>query len=420
MYLKMRKILSLGSIFLFALALPFQLGKHFFFSFSYLSGIRVDYLAPTIYITDLLSLPLLLFSLSLLIKQYANITAYIKKNAVLSIVIALLIAANCFFSFSKELWVYAFLRVVQWILIFLFFHTQGKKGAIYTPVVYGIFFGSILELILSFQQLATRHSMQGLWYFLGERSFSISTPSIAKAFFLGKEFLRPYGTFSHPNSLAGFYLLVYTFVLTQKKITNTLFKSIFLLLSSALILISFSRSAIAVFVCINLIYYLRNGISCKICLLSKLSVVLVLFTFILNITGDLNGFQKRTDFFLKSLAIIARVPFSGTGIGSYLIAQHQFPQKFSTFFEQPVHNIFFLAIAQLGVPLSLILFTFLLRKRDVLLKNMHVLLPVLCIVITGSIDHYWLTLIQNQLVFAVLFGILWTRSWYYGLNTCYI
>ena len=38
--------------FLFLLFLPTQLGKHFFLDFSYLSGVRVDYLAPTIYLTD--------------------------------------------------------------------------------------------------------------------------------------------------------------------------------------------------------------------------------------------------------------------------------------------------------------------------------------------------------------------------------
>src|SRR3989338_7356441 len=49
-------------LFLFILLLPTQLGKHFFFDFSYLSGVRVDYLAPTIYLTDILALLLLIIN----------------------------------------------------------------------------------------------------------------------------------------------------------------------------------------------------------------------------------------------------------------------------------------------------------------------------------------------------------------------
>jgi len=35
------------------LLLPTQLGRHFFFDFSLISGIRSDYLAPTVYLTDI-------------------------------------------------------------------------------------------------------------------------------------------------------------------------------------------------------------------------------------------------------------------------------------------------------------------------------------------------------------------------------
>ncbi|MCX6730897.1 MAG: O-antigen ligase family protein [Candidatus Roizmanbacteria bacterium] len=248
--------------------------------------------------------------------------------------------------------------------------------------------------------------MQGIWYFLGERSFSIFTPGIAKAYFMGVEFLRPYGTFSHPNSLGGFYLLIYAFILTQKRITNKFVKSIFLFITSALILISFSRSAIITYVVINLFYLARNMVACKTCFLAKVSLALVLILFALNISGDLNSFQKRTDFFEKSLSIIAQKPFSGTGIGSYLIAQHHYPQKFSTFFEQPVHNIFLLLIAQLGIPLSVLLFMAFYRIKKMFMENIDILLPFLSVFITGNVDHYWITLQQNLLVLTIISAIL--------------
>ncbi len=393
-------------VFIFSLFLPTQFGKHFFLNFSYLSGIRIDYLAPTIYFIDILSLPLILVVLSKYIHQLGHIRMWILKNKLIVSSVIILVAFNFIFSLSKPIWLYNFVRLIQFAFLFLFFREYGNKKNIYSSVVWGLFLGACLELVLSLLQLSLRHSLQGGWYYLGERYFTIFTPGIAKAYFMGKEFLRPYGTFSHPNSLGGFYLLVYAFILTQKKINNITLKRALLFLTSALVLISFSRTAIAVYALINLLYFLRNGVSCKTCFLAKITVAFFLILFTLGISGDLNSFQKRTDFFEKSLSIIAQKPFSGTGMGAYLIAQHNYPQKFSTFFEQPVHNIFLLAVAQLGIPLMFIFIVLIIKSFKACIRHIHIILPLLVVLLTGSVDHYWITLQQNVLVLAIIFGIL--------------
>ena len=329
-------------------------------------------------------------------------------NGVFSMIFIFLLIINYSLALSKPLWIYNCFRIIQWLSIFYFFKSAAKNKAIFSSIIWGVFVGGIFELILSLLQLANRHSIQGWWYYLGERSFSIFTPGIAKAYFLGREFLRPYGTFSHPNSMGGFYLLVFTFVLTQKRVTNLVFKGILLFISSALVLISFSRTAIVVYVLINILYFSRTFASCKTCFLAKIMIGFVLILFTLGISGDLNSFQKRTDFVEKSISIISQKPFTGTGIGGYLIAQHQYPQKFVPFFEQPVHNIFLLIIAQLGVPLTLLLFVSIFRKIDIRDRGWEFFLPFLCILITGNVDHYWITLQQNVLVSAILFGILFS------------
>jgi len=393
-------------VFLFSLALPFQLGKHFFFPFSYLSGIRIDYLAPTFYLTDIFSLPILLLSLFILFKKFKEIKIYIQKNILILIALCVLIDINYYFSLSKELWFYSLFRVLQWGLIFYFFWSQKKKKLVYSAVLFGLLCGSLLEVCLSLLQLNARHSIQGLWWYLGERRFYISTPGIAKAYLFGKEFIRPYGTFSHPNSMAGFYLFIYMFILGQKRITNIFIKLLLLILSSFLILLSFSRTAIVVYVVLNLLYFSRQFMNCKVCALAKIAVACVLIILVFNISGDRNSINKRTDFIQKSINIITQKPLSGSGSGSYLIAQHAYPQKFSTFFEQPVHNIFLLTVAQLGIPLAILLLTLIIQIIRVNKKNAPLLLPLLAVLGTGMIDHYWLTLQQNVLVTAVIFGIL--------------
>jgi len=395
-------------IFMFSFFIISQLGKHFFFNFSYLSGIRIDYLAPTIYFIDILSLPLIISSFVYVYSKSNTVRNWIQKNTFLAFSTSALLIVNCVFSLSKPLWFYGFIRVMQYVCVLIWLKNNGTKKYIYSAVIWGLLLGGIFELSLSLIQLSTRHSVQGFWYYLGERNFSIFTPGIAKAYFMGKEFLRPYATFSHPNSLGGFYLLLYVFILTQKRITNSLVKSIFLFTSSALVLISFSRTAIVGYVLVNILYFIRTFSLCKTCFFAKVSLAFVLIIFTLNISGDLNSLQKRTDFFEKSISIIKKMPFTGTGVGSYLIAQHNYPQKFSTFFEQPVHSIFLLIIAQLGIPLSILLFTSIFRKIDVKIRRVDFLFPILCIILTGSVDHYWITLQQNQLVLVLLFGILFS------------
>jgi len=334
----------------------------------------------------------------------------LQKNILIGIGFFILVDINYIFSFSKELWFYSLIRIIQWILVFYFFWSQKHKKTVYSAVIYGLLCGSLLEVWLSLQQLTMRHSIQGLWWYLGERRFYISTPGIAKAYLFGKEFLRPYGTFSHPNSLAGFYLLLYIFIITQKRITNSMVKSLLLIFSSFLILLSFSRSVIIIYAGLNLLYFSRQFMSCKLCMMAKVVVALFLIFLAISISGDRDSMNKRTDFMQKSISIIKQRPLSGSGLGSYLVAQHAYPQKFSTFFEQPVHNIFLLAIAQLGLPFSLFILALIVQAVIAEIRNTSFLFPLLAVLGTGMIDHYWLTLHQNVLVTAVIFGILFVYA----------
>ncbi len=403
-----RTVLPIG-VFIFSFLLSTQLGKHFFFPFSYLSGIRIDYLAPTLYLTDILSIFLLVIFLFQHMKDVKKLRLPSKKIALLFFAVLLLLGANYVSALSKPLWVYRFARVLEAVLLFYFFRKNGDKRRVFSSFVLGLFFGTLVQLALSISQLSLRHSLQGLWYFFGERQFSIFTPGIAKARMLGVEFLRPYGTFSHPNSMGGFYLLIYTFILTQKKITNVFLKIALLSFSSILVLVSFSRTAVVVYVLINLIYFFGKNIDCRPCTVSKIFLSLFLLLLVFNIKGDQFSFQKRLTFLDNSIEIIKTHPLTGVGMGSYLIAQNKFPQHYSIFFEQPVHNIFFLIVTELGLPLSALLFGFMYKFLRLLKLKLPFFLPLLCVLITGSIDHYWITLQQNALLLPVIFGILYVQ-----------
>ena len=379
---------------LFVFLLPTQFGKHFFFDFSYLSGIRVDYLAPTIYLTDIVFFFLLLINFKLLLRSFWQ------KQW---LVVLGLMVINLLISQSRSISIYQYLRTFELISVYFIFKAS-KLSRKQTLIV--LLTSALIQLPLVLVQLISKQSLQGIFYFLGERYFRLSTPGIAKASLTGVEFLRPYGTFSHPNSLAGFYLFLYFFVLSSKKFTKYLFlKNSFLLISSLLVFFSFSKTAIVVLLILNTGYYILNTkYRCFICSFAKILIFAAVSLIFLQVKSDPFSLEKRLQLIKNSFLIIQRSLLFGVGSGNYLVAQNKLVQPFSNFLNQPVHNIFLLFINEWGV-VGTIAGLFFLKPllKFVFKKNVWLLLVVL---LTGLFDHYWLTLNQNLFVLAAIIGEL--------------
>ncbi len=387
---------------LFLLFIPTQLGKHFFLPFSYLSGVRVDYLAPTVYLTDILVLLLAVFNFKLVLKFFKN------KLIIISLFLLLI---NIIFSKLPEISFYWSLKIIELLIIFSLakkiLTTLKEKYILIALLISGSF-----QLFLSLTQMINKHSVQGVFYYFGERLLSLSAPGIAKASLGGVEILRPYGTFSHPNSLAGFFLLLYFFVLTYKKFDRHLaLKYLFLFISSILIFISFSKIAIITFLILNIIYFILNKkFDCKLCKVARMTVLFIVSLIFLQATTDPLTVSKRIELVKNSLEIILRYPIQGVGLGSYLIEQAKFSSKFYLFFNQPVHNIFLLFLSEAGLViggfLSYQLIRFLTKKH--LSKEQWILIFV--VILTGLFDHYWITLQQNFLLMGLVIGVSLSRS----------
>jgi hypothetical protein len=388
--------------FLFLLFLPTQFGKHFFFDFSYLFGVRVDYLAPAVYLTDIIVFFLAVVNFKIVFK-------FLKNKKILISLFLLLI--NVLFSKLLIISFYWFIKIIEFLIVFSLakkmLATLKKKSILITFLISGSF-----ELLLSLIQLINKHSVQGIFYYFGERLLSLSTPGVAKASIRGIEFLRPYGTFSHPNSLAGFFLLLYFFVLIYKKFNRDLIlKYLFLFISSILIFISFSKVAIISYLILNTLYFILNTkIRCQICKFARLAVIFIISLIFLQATTDPLTINKRIELIKNSVTIIFRYPIFGVGLGSYLIEQAKFSSKFYLFFNQPVHNIFFLFISETGLILGGILLCqviFYLIKRKLTVAD---ILLIFVIIFTGFFDHYWLTLQQNFLLTGLVMGVILSRG----------
>lgn len=373
--------------------LPSQLGKHFFFNFSYLNGVRVDYLAPTIYLSDFIIFLLIAIN----IRKIKNI---FKNKIFISII--LIAAINIVFAISKEVALYRWIKIVEVFCLFYVLNQnkQIPKNLITIPLL----LTTLLQFILATLQFISQRSLQGIFYYFGERSFTLSTPGIAKASLNGVEFLRPYGTFSHPNSLAGFFLLIYFFVLTTfNEKHSPLIKYSLLLLSSFLIFISFSKIAIGTFLILNIFWLIKTKFykHCVFCFTARIAVLSIITIIVLSATTDVFTIDKRWELIRNSVEIIKKYPFFGVGLGNYVVAQKDFQTLYLNFLNQPVHNVFLLTVTELGIPLaSLIVWSiFLYLKKNL---NQTLFLLVAVILTTGMFDHYWLTLQQNILLIPVV------------------
>jgi len=393
------KILKAVNTILFTLLiafLPFQLGKHFFLPFSYVNGIRVDLLSPTVYLLDIVVLLLAVINIKEVIKFFT------KK---ISVLFYILLVVNILLAKSPILSVYGAVRLFEFLTIFALGKLLLKNISVIKVTTIFMWTG-ILELGLGLSQMILRKAIQGPFYFIGERLFDINTLGIAKASLNGIDFLRPYGSFSHPNSLAGFYLLLYFFVLTNKNINKHIYlKFIALFVFSILVFISFSKIAILTYLVLNIFYLLKNKASCKICNISKVATSFVLSAIFMFAQTDLLTVDKRIELAKNSLSIIGKSPLFGVGIYNYLVAQSTFTSKYFLFFNQPVHNIFLLFVAEFGLLMTAFLIFKLVTKFNFKKITEAQLIIVLAIAMTGFFDHYWFTLMQNFFLLAVILVI---------------
>lgn len=390
-----------GIFFLFLL--PTQLGTFLFFPFSYVHGIRVDYLAPALYLTDILAL--ILFVL-MIVNERSSIVGLFRSP--LWYVLILICVINIIASIEPMIALYRTFKLLEFGMIIYVFSRLLIRPKY---VLCAFFAGAMIQLLLIMFQVTQGHTLQGIAYFLGERSFSLATPGIAKISMQGVEILRGYGTFSHPNALSGFYLLLFSWVLFDKRFHFEPLKSLFLAVSTLLILFSFSKIAITGFLLMNLLYVFKNKSSCAICMGAKILVPIALTGVFFATQGDPDSLAKRVWLTQSALSMLRDFPLFGVGFGNYLYAQSAIPIPYSYQFLQPVHNIFLLWLSETGIVTNFVIlsgFSFALYARMVKITILwKKYLPVLFVLIfTGFFDHYWLTQQQNILLVGTVFGLL--------------
>jgi len=365
--------------------LPSQLGLHFWPEFSRAAGIKIDYLSPTLYFTDLLIIAFIALNLKIILIWLKNY----KFEVVFLLVYVFL---NSFYGVSPSNSFFWWGRVLLYLLFIL---TLRLRKVTWLHIKNPLIISTLLVVSLEMFQLFHQSSFGGLFYWLGERAFSSSTSGLARLSLGGVDFVRPPSVFSHPNSLAGYLLVVYYLLHLRR---SALWCRLFVFLG---LLFTFSKGALLAFLLIFTFPFNSYLI------LAFFLTFSLLQPFLPNLLSSLQFVSDRLFLLVPSRKIIFLSPLLGVGLGNFVPSLIRFlpgsfllPEKL-----QPVHNLPVLLVSEIGF-VGLALLILLIRKHYRKILNPQFLTLVVIIIITGSFDHYWWTLPQNKLILLLAGAIL--------------
>jgi hypothetical protein len=411
------------------LLVPTQLGKHFWPEWSLVAGVRVDYLSPTLYLGDIIWVLLVIFNLKFVRLRRTSLRFEIIKLiksrkfwvGVVLVVINILVAGNRWEA------IYRWIRIGQVLISLKFIKFKVYQVRWYLLWIIPIWI--VVESWLGLAQVVNGGSLGGIWWWLGERRFALGGIGLAEWQVAGENIIRAYGTFSHPNSLAGFLLVSLIYWLGIYESRNLGIKNFYkwtVLWSGVLgIVLSGSRVVWGVGIIILIISNFQFLISKKNINLRKIigylgvgSGVIILILGLISINyrvgdfvggWDRNSIDKRLELARQAGAMIKLNPLFGVGAGNFLVAQPRFEIEGQGRWRQPVHNIFLLWLSEMGIIITIyIIHKLQTYKFQTNFKKQfpnYKLVIMGVIAITGMVDHYWLTLPQNWWLLAIMLAV---------------
>lgn len=315
----------------------------------------------------------------------------------------------------------------------------------------------ILNLNLKFRSIAivwvssaVVQSIFAIWQFFNQFTFANKwlglaehLPTVAGSIILqtgGERWLRAYGSLPHPNILGGFLAIGFLFLLylifTAKNSAQKVFVWFALLAITPAVFFSFCRSAwLALFCSFSFlafwIFKTKNQIWIKRFFQTSLLIAVIIGFLIFNFWQPFFGrfisnqqvetasVTLRIAFGYQSWDLVKVNPWFGQGIGNYTLAVFQkINASWPGYYYQPVHNIYLLVLAELGIIGAGIFYlilaawfwlSFFSRKSKFFqsadLENILLALAFVSALIISLVDHYFWTLYFGVIIFWLIFAL---------------
>lgn len=347
--------------YLIVFLIPSNLAKHFILPSSFVGGSLVDYLIPSVYLTDILIILLLIF------KPIKSIPKSI-------IIFLLCLLPSVIFSASPIPAIYKWSKFVEIGLLATWVkqYRPNFKKALLAAVIF--------QSLLAVGQWLNQGSLFGYW-FLGEQPYTAATPGIDKiVWFDGSLKIPPLGTTPHPNVLAGFLAVA-----------------------------GGAYAAIPLFLTFSLSAWLAFLIRNKWFLIGAVLILLV-WGKNLSFMAPESSFSRRSQLTQMALLMFKDRPLTGVGLNNFTVVMDRYGYiPATTRFLQPVHNIYLLILSETGL-IGLMGFAYLLWQGRTLL-SVDKVRPFAILLFLGLFDHWPLTLqtglllwIIHQQMFEIQFG----------------
>jgi hypothetical protein len=412
--LKISKYLFLTLVFL----IPVNLGKHFEVYSSYVNGVVVDYLIPTMYVQDIIVFVLLIlwFASGGLYRFVFSEDKFLERKEV---IVSTLFIFSVFLSTLSSLRFlpsfYAWFRLFIYFLLFLYslseIHIEDEFFNILGIVSISVTLLSILGIL----QFFNKGSIFNNYLLFGEQPYTLSTPNITVKNLLGRAVVPSYGLFRHPNVFGGYLSLMLLWLIPfvrQRKVYLIPVVLGIISLFFTFSYISWASFLFGLFSHLILSRSVKNTYNKKQ-ILSGIVVALGIFMLIIPVfrRGVYNdpSIYRRINFSKASYRMIKDRPLFGVGFNNSVVVMDFYNIDSNDIsFVQPVHNIFLLIFSESGVFSFLLLCLLLILVVKKLVNSSYFyifFISVLQIIILGSFDHYILTMHQTLLLFWLILGI---------------
>lgn len=407
---------------LFILVLPFQIRTLIFNCTVLITGNFNEYASFFIYAGDIFILTAAVFFGFAIYKK--EVKKVFMGDPIITLLILLYVLSLMFSIFIADQNVLVLLLIFRYleflILYFLLVNGVLARSDVLNYFIYSLFVQSFIAI----EQYLFQSSV-GLG-FLGESNISAVVPGVAKMDIGGDKVIRAYGTFLHPNLLAGFLIIALFWIYHsyKKKMWLYLTATSFLLIA---LVFTFSRSAFIAFGGAFLIYFSISNkkfpIQQILLWISVFLLIVVAFNLEEPVLSRLlagsedTASVERMQYLQISKNMLSDNPL-GVGLGHFtLVMQDYVATKLSPWSMQPVHNVYLLIASEAGL-ISAAIFLILLGYLFYFLlvsfmrgsgddKNFALIqLSILTIfLIIFLFDHYFYSFYQGQALFFIYLAL---------------
>lgn len=358
--------------------------------------------------------------------------------------------------FKKAIWILVFFGLLVWVGLgmkwagdfwlvfywtlrfFLYFGFAVTVWSLKPKLKYiaaSFIFAGLIQSILAIWQFVTQQVVASKWLGMAAHQAMDLGASVIE---IGDErWLRAYGSFSHPNVLAGFLVIAILMTIylasnyrnslkIKNKVINPAIFNLVLPILLAGLTMTFCRSAVlslaVALIFIFIFVLIKNKTELKdfikpglIVLVCAIGFGVVFSNFIVVRTNfdtrlEKQSISDRQIQFGASQEIISQDTLRGVGVGHFTETWHKLDSSLGYWQYQPMHNQYILVLAELGV-IGLILLLALIVLRIISIDKFNratifKLSAFLAIIIIALFDHYWWTANFGQISWWLFLALL--------------